>query len=107
MNGFAGYMIPVVGALCYGAVELVKPFCVSERAGNFYPLLAGILGAVLMLIVYYIEPSLRVTESVLETMLIGVCSGLSATGGNQVVQRMLAFFRSVPTEDDGEDETEK
>ncbi len=86
------YCIPVIGAVCYTVVELIKMITGgSERMKNFYPLISACLGAVLAVVIYYVEPG-AVSMSFPEAMLIGMASGLSATGGDQIVKRLAAFF---------------
>ena len=87
------YYIPVIGAVCYVVIELIKLIAGgSERMKNLYPLISTCLGAVLAVIFYYAEPG-AISSSFPEAVLIGMASGLSATGSDQIVKRLAAFFR--------------
>ena len=83
------YSIPAVAALCFGFVELLKHALHNDRkVKNAYPLISTILGTVLGVIVYLVEPSFMATDSLLSSALVGMASGLSATGSNEIIQRI-------------------
>ena len=89
--------IPVIAALCYGFVEVVKrTFKYDDKLKNAYPLIAAILGTLLGVIAYIADPSIIVTDSVLTSALAGMASGLSATGGNEIFQRMKQDKAKAP-----------
>ncbi len=81
--------IPVIAALCYGMIEVLKRlFGTDSNIKNAYPLIAAIFGTALGVLAFLIEPGLVVTDSAFGAALAGMVSGLSATGGNQIIQRM-------------------
>ena len=89
--------IPVIAALCFGFVEILKrTFQHDDKLKNAYPLIAAILGTMLGVVAYIADPSIMVTNSVLTSALAGMSSGLSATGGNEIIQRMKHPKINVP-----------
>jgi len=92
------YCIPAIAAVCYTVIELIKMITGgSEQMKNLYPLISTCLGAVLSVVLYYAEPGL-LSRSLAEAVLVGMASGLSATGGDQIVKRLAALFHG---NDDG------
>lgn len=101
MEKFTVYCIPVIGAICYAVIELIKILTKNtEQMKNLYPALSACIGAALGIVMFFMEPE-WISDSVLEAGLIGMASGLSATGGDQIVKRMAAFFHK---EDSGDTE---
>lgn len=81
--------IPAIVALCYGFIEVLKrTFQNDEKLKNAYPLISALFGCALGVIAFLTEPDLMMTDSVLSSALTGMVSGLSATGSNEVLQRM-------------------
>ena len=102
MEGFEICSIPAIAVLCYGFIELLKRTSNhSEKLKNAYPLISALLGAVLGVIVFLTEPDLMVSNSALGATLCGMASGLSATGSNEILQRMKKKEK-IPESDDSE-----
>lgn len=81
--------IPVIAALCFGFIEVLKrTFHYDVKLKNAYPLIAAILGTSLGVVAHIVDPSIMITDSVLMSALAGMVSGLSATGSNEIIQRM-------------------
>ncbi len=81
--------IPVIAALCFGFVEVLKrTFHYDAKLKNAYPLIAAVLGTLLGVVAHIVDPSIMITDSVLTSALAGMVSGLSATGSNEIIQRM-------------------
>ena len=83
--------IPAIAALCYGFIEMLKKITQggeNEKLTNAYPMISAILGALLGIAAFLIEPSLVVTDSLFGAALAGMASGLTATGSNQVLKQM-------------------
>ena len=92
--------IPVIVALCYGLVELLKrAFRSCTRLKSFFPLIAGITGTVLGVVGFFADPELMPTDSLLGAALAGMASGLSATGGHQIVHQ-ITKKKTAPEDDD-------
>ena len=89
MNMIEICSIPLIAALCFGFIEVLKrTFRHDEKLKNSYPLISAILGTMLGIVAYVADPTIMVTDSVLTSALAGMASGLSATGGNEIIQRM-------------------
>ena len=81
--------IPVIATLCFGFVEVLKrTFHYDAKLKNAYPLIAAVLGTLLGVVAHIVDPSIMITDSVLTSALAGMVSGLSATGSNEIIQRM-------------------
>lgn len=81
--------IPIIAALCFGFIEVLKrTFQYDAKLKNAYPLIAAILGTSLGVIAHVVDPSIMITDSVFTSALAGMISGLSATGSNEIIQRM-------------------
>ena len=89
MEGFEVCSIPAIAGICYGFIELLKRTGnYSDKLKNAYPLISATLGAILGVIAYLAEPSFAVANSALGAALCGMASGLSATGSNEILQRL-------------------
>ena len=81
--------IPAIAALCFGFIETLKrTFKNDEKIKNAYPLISAMIGTVMGIVAFLAEPLIMLTDSVFSSALAGMASGLSATGGNEVFQRM-------------------
>lgn len=84
--------VPIIMAIVYGIIEAIKlPFKNNQTFTTFLPLIAGFIGIILGVVAYYAVPEIITTHNVLHVILIGLCSGLSATGCNQVVKQMTIY----------------
>ena len=89
MEGFEVCSIPAIAAICYGFIELLKRTSnYSDKLKNAYPLISALIGSVIGVIVFLAEPSYVLTNSVVGAALCGMASGLSATGSNEILQRL-------------------
>ena len=55
---------------------------------RFIPLVAAALGAALGVVAYFAVPSIVPAENVFVAILIGIASGLTATGTNQIIKQL-------------------
>lgn len=84
--GYSIATIPVIVALVYAIVELLKP-CVfngNERLKRLIPMISGVIGGVLAIVAYFAFPSLVPVAEWYSAALMGIASGLSAVGINQI-----------------------
>ena len=80
--------IPIITILCYGFIELLKrTMQFNHSIKNAYPLIAGVLGLFLGIVFHLLSPDLM-GNSAITSAIMGLASGLSATGGNELMQRM-------------------
>lgn len=95
--------VPVIVALVYGLIELYKVFFKSEKAKNIIPIVAGVLGALLGVVAFFVVPTIVPADNVLLSAFLGLCSGLTATGSNQIVKQLVKMYNAVK---DGKTEIE-
>ena len=86
---------PLISAICYLLIELLKRVLDHEKLKNAYPLISALIGASLGIAAFIFEPEIMVSDSLFACALIGMLSGLSATGGNELVKRFWSYFKSV------------
>lgn len=84
--GYSIATIPAVASAVYGIIELLKKFvfCENEKFRKLIPLVAALLGAIITLVVFLVSPDLIPATSWFSSILIGLASGLSAVGVNQI-----------------------
>ncbi len=85
--------VPAIVAIVFLLMEVYKKWIAKgrEKFINFIPVIAGVLGLVLGIVLFYVFPSIVAASNVWVAMLIGVCSGLSATGCNQIFKQLKKF----------------
>ena len=86
--------MPLIAALVYSLMEVYKAFRVRgrEKWTTLVPVLASITGGLLGLGWYYLMPDLAILPNVGVAVVMGIVSGLSATGGNQILKQMQKKF---------------
>lgn len=89
--------VPVIVGFCYIVGVIIKLFK-NEKLNNFIPGICAITGLVLGIISFYTIPNLVPADNWLTASVIGGFSGLAATGVNQVVKKIQAFFNTENTE---------
>lgn len=81
--------VPVIAAIVYWVINLIKYATKqNEKFMRFVPLVAAALGAVLGVVAFYALPSIIPAENVFVAILIGIASGLTATGTNQIIKQL-------------------
>ena len=82
--------VPAIVSITYGIIELYKKFIVKDNTKllNFIPLIALIIGGILGVLAFYLIPDIIIAETVYNALIIGMCSGLSATGSNQIFKQL-------------------
>ena len=85
--------VPVIVAITYIVIEAYKKWIANGREKwlNFIPLIALILGGILGVAVFYIAPQIILVENVWLAFVVGLCSGLSATGTNQIFKQLEKY----------------
>ena len=84
--------IPAIAIIVYWFINLLK-YLVGEKE-NFkraIPIIASFTGAVLGVVLFYLQPEIILAENVINAILIGGASGLAATGTNQVFKQLLKY----------------
>lgn len=89
--------VPAIVAVVYVVIELYKKWLANGREKwlNFIPILALILGGVLGVAIFYIAPQIILADNVWLALVVGICSGLSATGTNQIFKQLEKYGITV------------
>lgn len=81
--------VPAITAAIYTLIEILKKaFNNNEKFLRFIPLIALILGAVSGIICYFFIPDILPATNLVVSTIIGVASGLAATGSNQILKQL-------------------
>ena len=85
--------VPIIVAIVFLLMEVYKKWIAKgrEKFLNFIPVISGVLGLALGIIFYFAAPNLVAASNVWVAMFIGLCSGLSATGCNQIFKQLKKF----------------
>ena len=79
--------IPALVVICYLAAEGLK--LIKDGALKTYlPVICGILGGVLGIVCFVVYPDFILASNLFEAIAIGIVSGLSATGINQIYKQL-------------------
>ncbi len=97
-----GINIPIIMTMTYGFVEILKSYFKSEKFFALIPIISAVFGAAIGLLIYFTIPQLIGSANFLESLVVGACSGLSATGSNQIAKQIQKL--KTPTD---KDETSK
>ncbi len=104
MNGLDFITVPVIVAVVYGALTILKKAVKNnEKVLRFLPLIAAALGAILGVIAYFALPQIIPATDAFTAILIGGASGLAATGTNQIFKQLLP---KTPAEPEQQEENE-
>ena len=82
--------IPLIVIMCYLCGEVFKFIFKSKQ--EFYkltPIITSIFGGLIATIMYLDDPSLLNAENIYVAIEIGIISGSSATGANQIIKQMF------------------
>ena len=83
--------IPIIVTLCYMAGEVYKViFKNKQDANRLIPIFMATLGGALGVFIYLTAPSMMVNvENIWIALEIGIVSGASATGTNQIIKQLF------------------
>ena len=79
-------VIPAIVVISYLITEIFKLFRVNKK---YLPIIAGCSGLVVGLLSYIFVPEVINGTNLLTTLAIGIISGLSSTGSNQLIKQLL------------------
>lgn len=98
--------VPAIVSITYGLIEMYKKFIAKERETwlKIIPLIALIIGGVLGVALFFIAPTLIIAENVWVALVVGICSGLSATGTNQVFKQFKKLGIEVKEQEQSKNE---
>ena len=76
--------IPAITVICYLVAQVVKATAVDNK---WLPIVCGVTGAALGVAAMFVMPDFAATDYI-TAIAIGIVSGLSATGVNQIVKQL-------------------
>lgn len=80
-------VFPAIAVVCYFVGFVCKTFN-NETLDRFIPSICGVLGAILGIVIYFAIPNFIPAENWFVALCIGIVSGLSATGINQIYKQL-------------------
>ena len=85
--------VPVIVVICYIIGEIYKVvFKENTNAYKIIPILVAFVGGILGVIVFHTSPEVIFdVDNVWDALLIGILSGFSATGTNQIFKQLFIF----------------
>lgn len=88
--GYTVATLGVITGLVYGLVEMAKNLWLNkhEEYKKYIPILAGLLGTIIGLVVYLFAPEILPTPTWYGALLTGLASGLAAVGINQIPKQL-------------------
>lgn len=87
LNNITG--VPAIVILCYLLVEGIKVFAGRyEKVKELLPLISAFIGAIMGALLFMFCPEIMPSESYISSIIIGIFSGLSATGSNQILKQL-------------------
>ena len=94
--------VPVIVAIVYAVMSIYKTYIAKdkEKLIRFIPLIGGVLGIILGIAFYFAFPQLIVATNVITAILVGLASGLSATGCDQIFKQLTKYGINVKQPDD-------
>lgn len=78
---------PAIVVMCYLVGIGIKTFD-NENLDKFIPVICGVLGAVLGIVMFITIPNYIPADNWAVAIAIGIVSGLSATGANQIWKQL-------------------
>lgn len=82
--------IPIIVVCCYMVGEIYKViFKKKSKAYKLIPILVALLGGVMGCVIFYTSPQIMNVNEIYSAILIGIISGFSSTGANQVVKQLI------------------
>ena len=82
--------IPIIIIICYMVGEIYKVvFKKNTKVYKLIPILVAVVGGVLGVIIYFTSPNILNTDNIYNAILLGIISGFSSTGTNQVIKQIF------------------
>lgn len=85
--------VPAIVAVVFLLIEVYKKLIAKgrEKYLTFIPIIAGVLGMAFGVIFFFAFPSIMGTTNLAYAIILGLFSGLSATGCNQIFKQLKKF----------------
>ncbi len=92
--------VPIIVVCCYLVGEIYKQiFKKKTEAYKFIPVVLAVIGGVLGVVIFVTNPEMIFNaENVWVALGVGIVSGVSATGANQIVKQL--FQDKLPKDED-------
>ncbi|CDC41756.1 putative uncharacterized protein [Firmicutes bacterium CAG:449] len=82
--------VPIIVILCYILGEIYKIiFKNKKETYKLIPLLVSLFGGILGVLIYFTAPEILNVDNIYLALEIGVISGSSATGTNQIIKQIF------------------
>lgn len=81
--------IPIIVVISYIVGEIYKIAFKTDNAKRFIPIFMAVLGGFLGVAVYFTAPQIIAAASFWDAALVGIVSGASATGTNQIIKQLF------------------
>lgn len=83
--------VPIIVVCCYIVGEIYKLiFKKKTEAYKFIPMLMAVIGGILGVIIYFTNPEMIFdAENAWIALGVGIFSGISSTGANQIVKQLF------------------
>ena len=100
--------VPLITAIVYGAVSVLKNLIkCNNPLRKFLPCIAAAIGIGLGIFAFYIVPDFMPATNLLNAILLGGGSGLSATGVNQIYKQLTCCKPDANNADKQNQNTDK
>ncbi|MEG1804991.1 MAG: phage holin family protein [Clostridia bacterium] len=81
--------VPAIVAIVYALIEAYKIIInESEKGMRFIPIIAGGLGIILGILIFFFAPHLIFATDIFTAIIVGMASGLSSTGAHQIFKQL-------------------
>ena len=82
--------MPIIVILCYILGEIYKIiFKNKKETYKLIPLLVSLFGGILGILIYFTAPEILNVDNIYLALEIGIISGSSATGTNQIIKQIF------------------
>lgn len=96
--------VPVIVLICYLMAEAIKVlFYKNSKVRELLPIISAFIGCVLAIIIFVFVPDLRLFNNVLDAIVVGIISGLGATGSNQIFKQIKKLIENSNTSEDNKE----
>ena len=82
--------IPIIVTISYLVGEIYKTVFKSQSAKRLIPVAMAVIGAALGVAIFITAPEKIFVSNIWDAILIGIVSGESATGTNQIIKQLFA-----------------
>lgn len=82
--------VVLIVLICYMVGEVYKTLFPKEKLKKLIPIVVAITGGILGVVIYEIDRNMLFqTDNILVAILIGIISGTSSTGANQIIKQIF------------------